>query len=162
MKKAFRQFAVGTAAYVVAHAEYMASLGRNPSVKFLTNNNPRKALVSARAILESQNWQGLVTDTANQIAPGLLGKPFDSMKPVEVEIVLRHIVATSSSEEEILKRIKGELGCPYTPSLSFKQPKDRVEREACELVKALGGLITKNGAMVMMTIFGPQGEVITV
>lgn len=162
MKKTFLKHKPGTAAFVVQHGLYMASRGKNPSMTFLTETNPRQALELAKVILESQEWRELVNEVASLIVPSHIKKPFNEMGTQEIEIALRHIVTTSSSEEEIRRRIKDELKCPGHPTLHIDQPKDQVGEEARELVKALGGLVTKTGAMVMIMIHGPDGEVISV
>ncbi len=51
MKKTFRQFAPGTAEYVVHHARYRASIGLTPSSAYSTERNPRKALALAQVTL---------------------------------------------------------------------------------------------------------------
>ena len=43
----------GTAARVIAHAAWQRSRGRKPSMPFLAQNNPRKALQAAKIIATS-------------------------------------------------------------------------------------------------------------
>jgi hypothetical protein len=54
MKKIFRQFPVGTAEYVIAHAMWRASRGRRPSESYGTIGNPVEALREAIEVYRSE------------------------------------------------------------------------------------------------------------
>jgi hypothetical protein len=44
MKKMLKKFEPGTAPYIVAHGVYIMKRGKNPSMQFEDERNPRKAL----------------------------------------------------------------------------------------------------------------------
>jgi len=67
MKKHFRNFLPGTAAYVIAHAEYSLSRRRNPSIPFRTEKNPIKALALAQAVFGGSSWKVSLVDTSHPV-----------------------------------------------------------------------------------------------
>lgn len=76
------------------------------------------------------------------------------MNQDELKVVIRGIVTTSTSEQEIRQRLKDEIGCSDEGiMLIVDAPGDDVtDREAVDLVKALGGLVTKNGLLVQCEV----------
>ncbi|MEK7187690.1 MAG: hypothetical protein AAB691_02495 [Patescibacteria group bacterium] len=84
-------------------------------------------------------------------------KTFETMSDNEIKAAARQIVRTSSSEGEIQRRLREELGYPYSIACHTEVPTDRTGREARELVRALGGLVMQNGAMVMAMMHGHDG-----
>lgn len=89
-------------------------------------------------------------------------KPYREMSDLEIKAVARKIIASSSSEEEVKCRIAAELGCPYGIALTSHVPTDEIGYEARTIVRGLGGLVMKNGAMAMAMLFGPKGNTISV
>jgi len=77
---------------------------------------------------------------------------------IEFKNAVRAIVRTSTSKEEIQNRITAELNYPHTISIHIHQPTDQVGREARLISSALGGLMNQNNAMVMITMWGKDGE----
>lgn len=87
--------------------------------------------------------------------------PYQEMGTEVVELSLRHIIESSSSKPEIRRRIKKELRCPFEPILlSMVIPSTAIGRKASTLVKATQVLISKNGKVVRLQIYGPGGETI--
>jgi hypothetical protein len=81
------------------------------------------------------------------------------MTDAEIKIAARHIITSSSSEAEVQQRLRDELGYPYDAALCTNIPDDATGREARELVRGLGGLVMKNGAMAMAMIHGHDGTI---
>ena len=112
-------------------------------------NNPTIQM----AVAAEQHKDKMVTDLAEQL---ISTKTWSNMNDKEHQICVRHIVLQASSEEELRKLLTEELGTGYC-SINWHLPPDgdKTGQEAQMLVKALGGLISKNGAMVMiMTMDG--------
>lgn len=81
----------------------------------------------------------------------------------EIETAVRSIIRSSQSDSEIQEKIQKDLGYPYGKvAISSHVPNDRIGREAKVLVCALGGLIRGDGAMVMIMMYGPNGDTISV
>ena len=80
----------------------------------------------------------------------------------EIKAEVQSIVRTSQDDDEIRRRIRDELGCPYGAAIASCVPTDNTGREARAIVRALGGLIRKDGAMVMLMMHGPRGNTISV
>ena len=162
MKKTFRQFEPGSSAYVIAHGLYMASRGKNPSVAFLTEKNPRKALVSAKDVAsvtkQYQHVGGIFASLGAQILKQ--HKPYHELEKVEVEAAARHIITTSGTEEEVVSRLENELGCKQ-PMVSVLRALTKLAGEAKELCLALGGLTMKDGSLIQVMFYGPDNEFIS-
>lgn len=75
---------------------------------------------------------------------------------------IREIIRTSSGKDEALRRIKTELGYPYTVSLDVHLPTDDVGFSARAIVSGLGGLVMQDGAMAMAMFWSRGGEIISV
>jgi hypothetical protein len=84
---------------------------------------------------------------------------YKDMTEQEIEDSVRRIVKDSSSEAEIRARLTA-LGVPGEPAICLHTPTDEVGVEARNIVVGLGGLVTKGGAMVMIMLWGPTGQVI--
>lgn len=85
-----------------------------------------------------------------------------SLSDEEIKKKVREIVATSTSDDEIKERVAKELGCPYGIAITSHVPTDDVGRQAQCLVSCLGGPIRKDGAMVMIMLHGPRGNIISI
>ena len=72
---------------------------------------------------------------------------------------VRDIISSSSSEDEVRERVRKELGYPYSIALCTHLPQDDVGREARAIVRALGGLVMKNGAMARAMVHGHEGVI---
>lgn len=165
MKKTFRQLEPGTAAYVVAHATYMASRGKNPSQPFLAEKNPRKALASAKVFVTALESQEFVGGIMASLGKDILSDPakpsYYEMQQPDIEAALRHIVTNSSSEEEVKTRVKSELGCPYTPTVRILSALSKLGTQVHQLCAAMGGVTLKTGELVQVMLWGPRGECIS-
>ena len=156
--KTFQQHPVGSAAYVVEHAKFASSRGRNPSQPFLGKRDPRKALVSARSILEAQNRYELVNQVAVMVSETLKkeGRDFYSLSDTEIQIIVRGIAETSENQEEFERRLSEELSPDCSPSIHALEALSQ-NVQAIELCKAMGGLSLKNGMLIQVMLFGPNG-----
>lgn len=85
-----------------------------------------------------------------------------SLSDTEIKAAVREIVRTSTSDEEIRQRVADELGYPYDLVIASHTPSDQIGRVARRLVANLGGLITKDGAMVMIMMHGSRGNTISI
>ena len=147
----------GSAELVLAHARYQRTRGRNPSMSYVGQRNPAKALELARVIVENDKWGQIRTVIRTELAKRV---PLQSMTRVHLEAAVRSIVVTSSSEEEVHRRLKAELSYHDEICLHTSVPTDETGREARELVRGLGGLVMKNGAMASVMLRDNNGEVI--
>jgi len=151
----------GSALYVIAHAAWQRSRGRRPSMSFLTERNPRKALASAFLFLKTHKWEATLDSLATKVGAAIgQRKNYREMSEQELKIVVRGIVSSSSSKEEILRRLLEEVGCPEGDVMIDVSdvPTDTVGIEARELVRALGGHVTQHGAMVHIEICAGMSE----
>ena len=153
-KNVLLQCKQGSAEQVATHAAWQGSRGRNPSMSFVGERNPRKALSLAMSIIESAKRTKLI-DLIGEIV--VQRKTYEDMTDVEVKAAARHIISTSNSENEVRRRIQDELGYPHDIDLHTTIPDDATGREARELVRGLGGLVMKNGAMAMAMMPGHNG-----
>lgn len=80
------------------------------------------------------------------------------MSDAEFRAALRNIITTSSTEDEVMRRVAAELG--RSISITSYMPTDQVGCEASEIASAFGGLRLRSGAMVMVVANGPSGAVI--
>ena len=110
-------------------------------VEILDNPHIRMAVA-----LETRK-DALVADLADRL---LTTKAWADMTDNEWKICIRNIVTSVESEEELRERL-GTLGvgsCAIDWHLA--EHGDKTGDEARMLVKALGGLVAKNGALVMI------------
>ena len=62
-------------------------------------------------------------------------------------------------ELPLIAYLRDELGYHYSVALHTSIPDDATGREARELVRGLGGLVMKNGAMAMAMMHGHDGTI---
>lgn len=86
-------------------------------------------------------------------------KDYRDMTDSEIKEAVKQIVITSSSEDEVRSRVADELGYPYGISMHTHVPEGDVGMEGKEILEGLGGLVLKNGAMVMVMIHGHNGTI---
>lgn len=144
----------GSAEQVVAHAAWRRSRGHNPSMSFVGERNPRKALLLANSVICVAQQHKLIDSIG---AVMIQHKSYDDMTDAEIEVATRFIITSSSSEAEVHQRLREELGYPYSVALNTSIPVDAIGMEARELVRGLGGLVMKNGAMAMAMLHGHDG-----
>ena len=87
------------------------------------------------------------------------GKTFHDMTDAELKVAAIDIVRTSIDEDEVKRRLKSELNYPYSIAITSHQPTDDAGREARAIVRALGGLTLKSGAMVMVMMHGHRDTI---
>jgi hypothetical protein len=145
-----------TAEQVVRAAIENTDLGKQPDLPYINEQDPTKAVRLAVAVLREE-ISAILKDALH--AAQARGKSYSDMTDEEIKAAARNIVRTSSSEAEIQQRIRDEIGYPYGVSLCIHMPDDSTGREARELVRSLGGLVTKNGAMVMGMMHGHEGTI---
>lgn len=87
-----------------------------------------------------------------QIADALIStKTWNDMSKKERKLCIDYLVSDSESEDELRRRLS-EVGAGYVAvSWQDVDPNDKTSLEAQMIVKALGGPIAKNGAMVMIS-----------
>ncbi len=151
-KAALLQFEHGSAEQVVAHAARQCSRGSNPSMSFVGERNPRKALALAHAVIRQAERTKMIGSIGAVV---VRHRSYDTMTDLEIAAAARHIISSSSSENEVHQRLRDELDYPFGDiSLHTSIPNDATGREARELVRGLGGLVMKNGAMAMAMLQG--------
>jgi hypothetical protein len=127
---------------------------------YLTITNPAKALGCARSVRACLRAADLRSKVVAFVGPILASrKPYYEMTALELDAAVRAIVESSSSENEVLRRIESELG--YNPegvSITSHLSTNTVGNEARDLVRALGGLVMKNGALVRIQVWDGAGE----
>ena len=155
-KSVLSQHEQGSAEQVVAHATWQRSRGRNPSMSFVGEHNPRKALSLADSVIRAARHTKLIDSIG---AVFVWGKSYHVMTDVEIKVAARYIITSSSSEAEVQQRLRDELSYPYRVALHTTIPEDATGREARELVRVLGGLVMKNGAMAMAMMHGHDGTI---
>ena len=78
-------------------------------------------------------------------------KIWRDMNKNERKICIKHVVSQVESKEELHKRLQSDFALGYVAiNWSLSEPGDKVGEEARMLVTALGGLVAKNGALVMI------------
>lgn len=81
--------------------------------------------------------------------------PWKDMTPDQRKMCIVYSVSQVESQEELERRLERDFGISACVSWHQPDPNDRSDMEAKMLVQALGGLISKSGAMVMiMTHYG--------
>jgi len=159
-KSDLSEYEEGSAELVVAHAAYRRSRGRrNPSMSFLGQRNPREALVLANAVASGDRMRRGLAEMATVALLQNRKKRYDDMTDSEIKAAARHIITSSSSEAEVEQRLRDELEYPYSIALHTTVPDDSDGREARALVRALGGLVMKSGAMAMVMMHGHRGTI---
>jgi hypothetical protein len=125
-------------------------------MSFVGEHNPRKALALASSVIRAAKHTKLI-DSIGAVV--VRRKSYRDMTDVEIKVAARHIISSSSSEAEVQQRLRDELGYPYSIALHTTIPDDATGREARELVRGLGGLVMKNGAMAMAMMHGHNGVI---
>lgn len=151
-----QQHEQGSAEQVVAHAAWKRSRGRNSSMSFVGERNPRKALALANSVIRAAQHTKLINSIGADV---VRRKSYHDMSDVEIKVAAKHIISSSSSEAEVQQRLRDELDYPYSIALHTTIPDDVTGREARELVRGLGGLVMKNGAMAMAMMHGHNGTI---
>lgn len=88
-------------------------------------------------------------------------KAYRDMTDNEIKQAAHQIVRDSSSDDEIRQRLRDELAYPYGAAITSHKPTDQTGLEARAIVQGLGGLVRKDGAMVMVMMHGPRGNTIS-
>lgn len=105
-------------------------------------NNPHVRAAVAHETAKDK----LIADMAEQL---LSTKTWGDMSKNELKICVRNIVSQVESEDELRERLTKELGFGYCAiNWHLSDAGDKTGDEARALVKALGGLVSKNGALV--------------
>ena len=160
MKKSdvFLKTEEGSAERVIAHAKRQGERGnKQPAMGFITEGNPKKALGLAKAVIKKADHTDQRLDAVGRL---IKGKSWQDLENWQLKLAVQYICRTSRSKEEILQRIKDELDYSYAPALNMSVPDDATGREARELVRGLGGIISAHGAMVQGMMRGHNGETI--
>lgn len=118
--------AQGSAEHVVAHAAWRRSRGRNPSMSFIGERNPLKALAIANSVIRVARNTALI-DSIGAVV--VRRKSYRDMTDVEIKIAARFIIS-SSSEAEVERRLRDELDYPHSIALHTTVPDDATGREA--------------------------------
>lgn len=110
----------------------MVEILNNPTVQRAIRAEQSKdglRKVLAEALMSTKTWPNMISD--------------------ERRVCVHHIVSQSETEEELHSRLTNELGLGHR-SVSWMDvdQNNKVELEAQALLKALGGLLSKNGALV--------------
>ncbi len=155
-QKNIRQCERGSAEQVILHAKWRRRNGRRPTMGYLNEMNPAKALRLASVVVAGVRRSKLVSKIAAVI---IERKTYDTMNDKEIEVAARHIIQDSVTEDEVRRRLREELGYRYNVALSITLPTDDVGRGARELVRGIGGLVMKNGAMVMAMLHGHEDTI---
>jgi hypothetical protein len=78
-------------------------------------------------------------------------KTWSDMTANERKCCVHHVVSQSMTEDELREKLTEELGVGYCAiEWGDVDPNDKTSREAQMIVKALGGMISMSGAMVMI------------
>jgi hypothetical protein len=118
---------------------WQVSLGGNKMVDVLDSSAVKGAIRHYK----------MVDQVVDAVVPHLLQeKNWFEMNKTEREASLRYLVGQAESEES-LRQSLSEVGVDdYMLSWSDVDPNDKTSLEAQALVKALGGLVAKSGALV--------------
>ncbi len=148
----------GSAAYVVEDAKKRAAQGLPPVATYLDFTDPLVALAAATAVVT----QGKLSDLSVSAAAGAIkASNWRYMTDAEFKAAVRNIVRTSHSGQEIVNRLRDELGYDHPVDLHVQSPDgDYVDREAADLARALGVPVTASNLCVAMALNGPSGKVI--
>lgn len=154
---------------VIDHARHKRRRGRGPSMSFMGEYNPRKALALAERftrseVLNSSACQkqaalyARLTGLAARAVPHLTsGKRWVKMNEAERKMTIIGIVADVGTEAELRERL-AVVGVDVTDDLYISwhvsEPGNVVGHEARLLTQALGGLVSKSGALVSIMIDG--------
>lgn len=103
-------------------------------------------------IQNAVRFQGFKNQLGSQLAVALMDtKPWADMDKTERKLCVKYVVSQVESEEELHERLRTDFGLSYVAiSWHLPDPDDKTGQEALMFVRALGGLVSKNGAMVMI------------
>lgn len=76
--------------------------------------------------------------------------PWDNMTSDQRKMCIIYTVSQVESQEELERRLENDFGIYACIDWHQPDPNDQHDMEAKMLVQALGGLISKSGAMVMI------------
>lgn len=158
-RSALRKLLPGSAELVIAHAVWRGQRGRGPSMSYINERDPRKALKLAQSVVKAAGQAARLSQVVSKVLQAN-GKTYKNMTNAEFRMAVREIIRTASSEEEVQRRVRDELDYPYGLALHTSVPEDSIGREARELVRGLGGLVMRNGAMAMAMMHGRDGKTI--
>ena len=107
-------------------------------------NNP----TIKNAVKLEQHKDGMIGTLAEVL---MSTKTWPYMNTSERRVCIRHIVNQVESEDDLRQRLRNELGLSCC-AINWSSPVhgDKTDEEARMLVKALGGLVAKNDALVMI------------
>ncbi len=97
-------------------------------------------------------FEEVKSQLGSKLAEQLMGtKTWATMNKNERDICMKHVVSQVESEQELTDRLRADFGITYA-AISWHRPDDddKVGQEGLMFVRALGGLVSKNGAMVMV------------
>ena len=140
-----------TAERVIAHAQRQRARGRNPSMTYLGEGNPRRALVLAKLALVQINSIKALAEIGKQTLS--LAK-YPGMTDWEILSSVVYITSTSSSKEELLRRLKEELEYPHEVMTRVLLPKNQAGKTTREILRGIGGVIMADGSMSRVKIKG--------
>lgn len=87
---------------------------------------------------------------------------YEQMTNEEIRNVIRVAIQISESEEEMMRKLRSELGNPEEldiASIDSYFPIDDIDREK---IMKKGGLIRKDGAVVFVQMWGPKEGIIQI
>ena len=113
-------------------------------------NNP-----TIKAAVMSQQMKGkLGSALADQL---MSTKTWGDMNKNERKICIKHVVSQVESEQELRDRLQSDFSIGYVAiNWHLSEPADKTGDETRMLVTALGGLVSKNGALVMIMMIDGQ------
>lgn len=141
-----------SAEYVIAHGAWQRSRGRNPSVCYLHIKDPSDALRAAHSFSRAKSVEGFRLELGDM----LIANPhitLENMSDKMLEAAIKSICAQSTTAEEITAKIEAKFGVAHGEDAEINVEidpagTDAVSQQAVELVRALGGPVTKNGDFV--------------
>ena len=111
-------------------------------------NNPDVA----KAVAFEESKAGMIAQLAEVL---MSTKVWRDMDKNEQRVCIRHIVSQAESEEDLRQRLAKELGVSHCAiDWHLPDPNNKTDQEALMLVKGLGGLVSKNGAMIAIMTAG--------
>jgi hypothetical protein len=87
------------------------------------------------------------------------GKHYKDLSDDEIGVVIRHIITSSNSRNEVHRRIISELKIDNFSIQSLCPPKHSSSKKNS---LSTGAMTTKDGTMIVVTITDPKGEMIMI
>ena len=108
----------------------------------LNNPNVQKAI----------DHNNMVNTVSHTLAQNLLDKEtaWSKMCGIQRKSCIKYLVSISDSEEDLFQSLIDLNSGDFDINWELFEPGDKVGEETKALVKALGGLVAKNGALVMI------------